>query len=598
MNKMKLNIQLFGTWGSDTKLDDDSRVWGAVGYSSVTRSGNTITVTWGSRIKTNYSTYGYQLRGSTYWKLYSGSSSNSGGGTGTRYYGYAKTGIGKNTWYYTKNGNTSSTNTTERYDYTATLTLPSASTTSATLTSYVWGSTAGGCYPTVTVSFGAATAPTISTSSHSSTSASRGSANGSHSWSISATSGNYSSITSYSSSCNGDSYATSSPSVTELYNNTNYAWSSTVYNNAGLSATTSGTFYLMPVKPSAPSIGIPGSFVRSGDYYSATASMSASYDRNRAWNNWNVSGVSTSASDSSSITLSSLSPNTTYTITSSVTDKNSGGPYTTALTSDNSTMTFTTPCNAPSNLAVNLTTHTTTTLGGTVSANGDINAPITQYILYYAKCSDYDIWIAQGYTIEAMILDGLLSQATISGSNWSTSNLTLDTNYIFILRAINAGGVTTTGVASGEYPVSHGTDVDAPVINSFVSTEVLPKSISVSVSAYSPSGKVLNYQYSNDNGTTWTASTTSSTYTWNNLTPVTTYNLKVRVIALATGSGQNGTVEQLLTVVTPVDQAKIRVRHNNVWTQGKAFIYHNGVWVKAKKLYIYHNGEWKQNINN
>ncbi len=592
MQKMKLNIQLFGTWGSDTKLDDDSRVWGAVGYSSVTRSGNTITVTWGSRIKTNYSTYGYQLRGSTYWKLYSGSSSNSGGGTGTRYYGYAKTGIGKNTWYYTKNGNTSSTNTTERYDYTATLTLPSASTTSATLTSYVWGSTAGGCYPTVTVSFGAATAPTISTSSHSSTSASRGSANGSHSWSISATSGNYSSITSYSSSCNGGTSSSTTPSFGSLYNNTTYSWSSIVYNNAGLSASTSGTFYLTPVVPTNPTIGTVTNFVRSGDYYSATASMSASYDKNRAWSRWNVNGVTLSSQSSSQISLSSLSPNTSYTITASTVDANSGGPYSTALSSGTSTRTFTTPCKIPSGLTVSLTGQTTTSLSGTISANGDINAPITQYILYYATGDNFDQWIEQGYTIASMILDGLLDQATLSGTNWSTTGLSIDTEYIFILRAVNAGGTATAGITSGEAVIRYSTNLDAPIINSFITTSVMPSLIMVAVDAYSASGRALNYQYSIDNGSTWSSYGTDTTYLWENLNPNTHYTIKVRVKAIASGSGSDSYAIGTIEVTTPSDQAKIRLKVNGEWEKGLVYIKINGTWTAAKKIYRKVNGTW------
>ena len=80
MEKMKLNIQLFGTWGADATFD--KKLYGQVGYSNVTRNGNTITVTWGSRVKSNYGTFNYGMGGCSYWKL--GSST---GGNTTKYYG-------------------------------------------------------------------------------------------------------------------------------------------------------------------------------------------------------------------------------------------------------------------------------------------------------------------------------------------------------------------------------------------------------------------------------------------------------------------------------------------------------------------------------
>lgn len=592
MERMKLNIQLFGTWGSD-KVLSGGRVWGSVGYNSVSRSGNTITVTWGSRIKTNYSTYNYQLRGSTYWKLTSGNNSNSGGDTGTRYYGYAKSGISKNAWYYTKNGNTSSTNTTERYDFTASLTLPSASTTTATLETYVWGTNSGDCYPTVTVTVPAATSPTISTSSHSSVSATtRGGSNGSHSWNISATSGDYASISSYSSSCNGGTNTTTSPNFSGLYNNTTYSWSSTVYNNAGLSASTSGSFYLTPLSPANPTIGTPANYVRSGDYYSATVSMSSSYDTKRVWNKWNVNGVTVTSSSNSQLTLSSLEPNKTYTITASVIDANSGGAYSTALTSGNSTKTFTTPCKMPSGLNVSLAAQTTSSLSGTISANGDKNAPITSYVLYYQSTERFNQLVSQGYTITSMINDGLLLQANLNGTNWSAFNLTVDTEYTFIPRASNAGGTATGGVTSGESVFPYSTNLDSPVIRSFIATSVTPMSAMVSVNAYSASGRVLNYQYSKDNGATWSNYSSNTTYLWENLEPETHYIIKVRVKAIAEGSGSDSFVIGTIEIDTPADQAKLRLKIDGEWKRGRVYIKVNNIWKPAKKIYRKINGIW------
>ena len=162
MEKMKLNIQLFGTWGADAAFD--KKLYGQVGYSNVTRNGNTITVTWGSRVKSNYGTFNYGMGGCSYWKL--GSST---GGNTTKYYGKGSSGSYKSgRWYYTNNGNTSKSAsvTGERYDFTATTTVSSPAAGSITLESWVWtyDSTSGyanNAYPTVSVSYPAATSVTV-----------------------------------------------------------------------------------------------------------------------------------------------------------------------------------------------------------------------------------------------------------------------------------------------------------------------------------------------------------------------------------------------------------------------------------------------------
>ena len=71
---MKLNIQLFGTWGPEVNFD--TKLYGAVGYDNISRDGNTVTVHWGSRVKSNYGTFGYGMGGCSYWQL----GSSSGGG--------------------------------------------------------------------------------------------------------------------------------------------------------------------------------------------------------------------------------------------------------------------------------------------------------------------------------------------------------------------------------------------------------------------------------------------------------------------------------------------------------------------------------------
>lgn len=52
------------------------------------------------------------------------------------------------------------------------------------------------------------------------------------------------------------------------------------------------------------------------------------------------------------------------------------------------------------------------------------------------------------------------------------------------------------------------------------------------------------------------------------------------------------TTGPLLIVTTPADQAKIRIKDNGEWKKGKAWYKKNGAWVKAKKIYIKKEGQW------
>lgn len=70
----------------------------------------------------------------------------------------------------------------------------------------------------------------------------------------------------------------------------------------------------------------------------------------------------------------------------------------------------------PSNLNVSLGGQTTTMLTGGVSATGDTNAPITSYTLFYQSSNRFNELISQGYSIASMINDGLLLQASLTGT--------------------------------------------------------------------------------------------------------------------------------------------------------------------------------------
>ena len=189
------------------------------------------------------------------------------------------------------------------------------------------------------------------------------------------------------------------------------------------------------------------------------------------------------------------------------------------------------------------------------------------------------------FSIGSIIKDSLGTQ-TFTG-------LSPDTNYTALLHCSNTKG-------SSETSITCSTLLPNPTINTPTISNLSPFGCTITATGSINPSRTLQYSFSKDNGTTWTAYQTSNSYNWTGLTEETTYQMKVRVKAIHQGIDASDTTatSTTLSITTPVDQAKVRVRHNGSWTQGKAYIYHNGAWVKAKKLYIYHNGGWKQNINN
>ena len=70
--------------------------------------------------------------------------------------------------------------------------------------------------------------------------------------------------------------------------------------------------------------------------------------------------------------------------------------------------------------------------------------------------------------------------------------------------------------------------------------------------------------------------------------------MKVQVKAIHTGTNASDTTATSASfeVITPADQAKIRIKDNGEWKKGKTWYKKNGAWVKAKKIYIKKEGQW------
>ncbi len=57
------------------------------------------------------------------------------------------------------------------------------------------------------------------------------------------------------------------------------------------------------------------------------------------------------------------------------------------------------------------------------------------------------------------------------------------------------------------------------------------------------------------------------------------------------------TTSSTISLTTPADQAKIRIKKDGAWVKGKTYFKKDGTWVKAKKIYIKVDGKWKINNN-
>ena len=226
--------------------------------------------------------------------------------------------------------------------------------------------------------------PTITSSLSASASSSRGGATGTATISASASAGTNGGDVSYTITCNGKTSTNGALSLTGLKNNTNYAWTATATNSAGKTATSTGTICLTPQVPATPTVSTTPS--RTG----CTFSVSSSYDTNRAYSSTSIKyGTSTSyGSTSASTTLSNLTPNTTYYYSVTVTDKNSGGGYTSARTSAAKTGSFTTTGNAPSISSITPEVYRTKAILN-YSATYDTNDSFSSLSIKYGTSTSY-----------------------------------------------------------------------------------------------------------------------------------------------------------------------------------------------------------------
>ena len=198
-------------------------------------------------------------------------------------------------------------------------------------------------------------------------------------------------------------------------------------------------------------------------------------------------------SDSNSYVFSNLKDTTEYKIKVKVLD--SYGRYSTEFVKAISTETYI----LPSVTNVTPTTKYNQISVSVVGANGTNN--ISKY--YYS------------------INDGAYTEST--NSSYTFTGLNEKTNYSIKVKVVD-----TLGKESNEYSLSATTDAYVLPSITNVSTSSTDSSITINVSASGGTGNVVKYYYSKDNGSNYVESTSSS-YTFSNLTSNATFYVKVYV---------------------------------------------------------------------
>lgn len=551
-----------GTEGGDKSIS--YHMYCYLGYGTVTRTGNTVSIPIGLKFEP-WGSDDFKWCKNSVGGYFPGNKEN------VRYAfnnkdaveAYAKR--GEILYCTTRSLSTSGgKNTTDEaaWTYTGTVTANQTSVTVtvyATWSQYDLGAVNGQYHDAIAVSrsipIPAATAPsgTVSIGSVSRTSAS---------YSVSASAGNYTTISSYewsiSPSATISNKTSSSGSFTDLQPNTDYTASCVVKNSAGLTTTIRKSFTTTGNAPDITDINV----IR--ERTSLTLDVSVDYDTNDSFSYYiieyaPIDGSATTISQTSP-TITGLRPNTVYALGVKVVGSK-------GRVSDEFGWVGRTTCNLPSNLWMSCTGYNHTSITVQVGATGDTNAPITGYTVY---------WVGP---------DGIEYGTSISSNTFTVNNLLVDTNYDFYFMAHNYAG----GVASEAYTYS--TTLTSPTFNSLYVADVTPFSLTIGVDVEIEPRRQLLYAFSKDDGNSWTPYQEANSYHWTDLTEETTYDFAIRARALHESLyAQDSYITMSYRHTTPADQASVRVKTADGWKKGKAWLKCGDEWKKAKKIYIKNNG--------
>lgn len=351
-----------------------------------------------------------------------------------------------------------------------------------------------------------------------------------------------------------------SSTITGLTPNTAYSYRGWVVTEGGGVNSSWSTFTTSGNAPAINSLNVSTSRT------SVTFSPSVSYDTNASFKSYSIKyGTSTSyGSTSTSTTLSSLSPNTTYYYSMTVTDNWS-------RTSSAKTGSFKTTGNAPTISSHGVKTYGQTSMEMQYSASYDTNDSLSSYRWEYGTSTSYG--------------------SSVTGTN-TISGLNANTTYYYKLTITSAQGRSAT--ATGSFK----TDPATVTISALGISELTENSAKASYTFNNPSGVSpldrIETQITKEGGETLSYTTTnvlvpySRIYT--DLDPGTNYTYTTRVGTL----GQNGNIyysdwvtQQFTTLVnSPFVQIKSdgTVKRYKGYALGKADIYngYNSEWTSGE----------------
>lgn len=356
--------------------------------------------------------------------------------------------------------------------------------------------------------------------------------------------------------------------LSNLTPNTTYYWKVTETDNGLVPATSTltGSFTVTGIAPTISNVSVTPGENNCAFSWTATPDTGASISSRKIEYGTSTSYGSQITPSGNSGTITNLSGATKYYYRITVTD-NKGR-------SGTATGNFTTLSYAPRNIVIVGEEIKVDSIKVSWTADVPAGDPITSQVIH----------INDGSSTTDVTL-------STSATNYTFSNLSADKDYHIWITITNAIG------SGSNIAVKITTLLPAPTLSTTVTAPAYNQVQVVASGSISPS-RTLKYKFSSDNGTTWTAEQSSGTYTFNNLTEETTYNIVTEVRAVHTGTYSGDTyLYKYNTITTPADQAKVRLKSNGSWIVGKAWIKVNGVWKKAKKVYIKKNGQWVLNKN-
>ena len=158
--------------------------------------------------------------------------------------------------------------------------------------------------------------------------------------------------------------------------------------------------------------------------------------------------------------------------------------------------------------------------------------------------------------VDATNGDGTITKYMYSrdnGSNWyestsnsyTFSNLTSNTTFYVQVKVVDNNG--------RESAVSNATITTQyinPVVNSVSTSNITSSSVRLTINATSGSNSIVTYYYSSNNGASYVSSS-SNTYTFNNLSAGTTYNFRVYVVDSGGAKSNEKTTSATTSYVNP-----------------------------------------------